>query len=130
MPIGQENIVDMGKPEGDGERKTPPKPSPAATDRADRDLKTRLEEIFRRIADAAEARGDDELADIIREDMKVMATGLVSLTRPLRALRGPLMLLLAIVEPFMAFSRVTRVMLGRFMDRRAERAQTGEEVTQ
>lgn len=130
MAIGQKNIVDMGpgkdKPSDDSGT-SKPKPSAAATqaaDRADRDLRSRLETIFERIADAADARGDEELADIVRDDVKVMANGLVSLTRPMRALRAPLLLLLAVVEPVMAFSRVTRVIVGRYLDRRSERQTT------
>jgi hypothetical protein len=91
------------------------------------DLKSRLTTVMGRIADAAEARGDDELAGTIRDDMDIMATGLVSLTRPLTALRTPLLLLLAIIEPVMAFSRIVRLMLGRAMTRRAEHADRATE---
>lgn len=130
MPIDQKNIVDLAAESG-GEhgdkKKQPPPPSQASQDRADRDLRTRLEGVFDRIAEAAEVRGDIELADAIAEDAKVMAQGLVSFTRPLRALRGPLLLLLGIVEPFMAFRRVGMLLFGRwYVRRRGDTPETPE----
>lgn len=129
MAIGQQNIVDMGG-EGDGDGKSTPKPKPSAakpTVSEDRDLRGRITSILNRIAEAAEARGDEELAEVLREDTAVMATGLVSLTRPFRALRGPIVLLLGIVEPVMAFSRFGRLMVYRMMDRRAEKVAEREQ---
>lgn len=123
MSPSQVKIVDLpGGDKGDKPAEKPSKTKPAPpTVTADRDLKSRLAACFTRIADAAENRGDMELAEIIREDTDVMAGGLVSLTRPIRALRTPIVLVLGIVEPVMAFSRVTRVMVGRLLDHRAER---------
>jgi hypothetical protein len=47
-----------------------------------------------------------------------MATGLVSLTRPFTAFRTPLLLMLGVVEPFMAFWKLGRLMAGRILLRR------------
>lgn len=125
MGIGQDNIVDL---KGSGEKSKGEKPKTAPpTQAADRDLRSRLEDVFARIADAAEARGDMDLAAVLREDSPVMATGLVSLTRPVRALRTPIVMLLGIVEPVMAFSRVTRMMFYRFLDRRGATMEAPEE---
>lgn len=87
----------------------------------DNELKTRLTGVFDRIADAADARGDEELAEVLREDRDVMASGIVSLTRPFVVLRAPVVLLLAVVEPVMAFGRLARLAIGRVMDSRADR---------
>lgn len=120
MGIGQKNLVNLS---GDDKGEPTPKKAkePAPTQAADRDLRTRIAGIFARIADASEARGDQVLADILREDMQVMAVGLVSLTRPVRALRAPLLFALGVIEPVMAFSRTGRIMLERLLDRRAAR---------
>ena len=129
MPIGQKNLVDL--PGGDKSGDAPPKKKEAPpTQAADRDLRTRIAGIFDRLAEAADARGDHELAEILREDSPVMSVGLVSLTRPVKALRVPLIFALGIIEPVMAFSRVGRVMLERLLDRRAARADEGEPPVQ
>jgi hypothetical protein len=94
----------------------------------DNELKSRLTGVFDRIAEAADARGDEELADIIREDRDVMAGGIVSLTRPFMALRAPVVLALAIVEPVMAFGRLARLMIGRAMVNRAERKAQPDDI--
>lgn len=108
------NLTGKDNPESDKPKSSPKQP----TQTEDRALRGRLVSVFDRIATAAEARGDDELAGIIREDTEVMAAGLVSLTRPIRALRAPIIIALGIIEPVMAFSRVARVMLGRAIERR------------
>lgn len=132
----QVKIVDLpgAEKEDSGTKKPPPsssrssRSSNAKKSSTDNDLKSRLHTVFDRIADAAEARGDSELAEVLREDRDVMATGLVSLTRPLAALRTPLLAVLAIIEPVMAFSRIGRLAFGRVLVRRAERATDGMEV--
>lgn len=124
---GSQREDDAGKSKSasSSSRPTAAQKRKAATDT---DLKSRLHTVFDRIADAAEARGDDELASTIRTDRDVMATGLVSFTRPFMALRTPLLLVLAVVEPLMAFSRIGRLMFGRVLDRRAERAEPTPDV--
>lgn len=115
---GKDTAADSGS-KSDGK----PKVTQAARKRAeqsDSDLRARLETVFDRIADAADARGDDELATAVREDLEVMATGLVNLTKPFKALRRPIVGALAVVEPFMAFGRVGRLLFGRALDRRRQ----------
>lgn len=130
MP-SQVSIVDLPGSGGEKreEKKTPPKGStskrPAASDT---DLKSRLHTVFDRLADAADARGDDELSAALREDRDVMAQSLVTLTRPFQALRTPLLGLLAIMEPVIAFNRIGRLLFGRVVDRRAERTAHKEDV--
>lgn len=124
----QAKIVDLdpGKDKDGKDGKTPPRTATAQKKAVatDSDLKARLLTCFERIADAAEARGDEELAGAVREDMGVMAGSLVSLTRPLTALRAPLLLGLAVLEPVMAFSRLGRLMFGRLTDRRMREPET------
>jgi hypothetical protein len=89
--------------------------------RSEKDLAERLYGCFERIANALDERGDEELADILREDAGIMAQGLVSLTRPFTILRTPLLATIAVVEPVLAFGRVVRVAAYRWSDRRAEK---------
>ncbi len=134
----QQKIVDLpgGKQEkGGGGGKPPPSSSPRQSPRArtaaavEKDLKERLTTVFTRIADAADARGDVELAEVVRDDTEIMATGLVSLTRPFMLLRTPLLLLLAVVEPVMAFGRIGRLTLERVLIRRERRKDEAREST-
>lgn len=99
------------------------KPKSRSTTTAERELRGRLAACFERIAASLEQRGDDELAEIVRDDAEIMSQGLVSLTRPFRALRTPLLAAVAIVEPVLAFGRIFRVLAGRFVERRAARAE-------
>src|SRR6266498_147990 len=134
----QQKIVALpgGKQEkGGGGGKPPPSSSPRQSPRArtaaavEKDLKERLTTVFTRIADAADARGDMELAEVVRDDKEIMATGLVSLTRPFMLLRTPLLLLLAVVEPVMAFGRIGRLTLERVLIRRERRKDEAREST-
>jgi hypothetical protein len=86
--------------------------------KAENELRTRLADCFDRIAEVLENRGDDELASIFTEDAEVMAAGLVSMTRPFKVLRTPLLALVAVVEPLIAFGRIGRVLVGRLTARR------------
>jgi len=99
---------------------------PAASARAENELKGRLVGCFERIAESLYARQDEELAELVREDAEVIAQGLVSLTRPFTALRGIVLAIVAIIEPLMAFGRIGRVLLGRMAERRSARAQEPE----
>jgi len=81
-------------------------------------LRGRLQAVFERLAEWLEGRGDEELAQAIREDAGAMTGGLVAATRPLAWLRQPLLLLLALAEPVLAFGRVGRILLTRWQARR------------
>jgi hypothetical protein len=98
----------------------------SSTPKADTDLRGRLAECFERIALALENRGDDELAQIVRDDGPVMAQGLVSLTRPFRVLRVFVLALVSVVEPVLAFGRLARAVAERWAVRRAQRAAATE----
>ena len=96
------------------------------------ELLSRIERICDRIAEVLDARGDDELAYAIREDKTAMGQGLVSLTGNVKFLRGPLLMMLNLVEPGLAFGRVLRILYFRFADRQArihaEREQAAAEA--
>jgi hypothetical protein len=103
--------------------------SATAAAKAESELSTRLARTFDRIVKALESRGDMELADAIREDADAMGAGLLSLTRNLKPLRSPLVFILNLVEPVLAFGRVARILFLRFLDRRDRlAAQAREQV--
>lgn len=115
----QTNIRDMSDdPDARPASKTSRKSSPKPSTKDDKDLRDRLSACFYRIAEHLDAREDDELAEIIREDAEVMAAGLVSLTRPLKPVRTVVLVLAGVVEPLLAFQRILRVLGRRFAERR------------
>ncbi len=76
-------------------------------------LETRMRRLFERIGIAIEKRGDTELGEAIREEAKGMAGGLVNLTKHVKPLRLPLLTILSLVEPLLAFGRVVGILTGR-----------------
>lgn len=82
-------------------------------------LKTRLENCFDKIAKQLESRGDEELATAFSEEKGNMAQGLVSATEALKPLRGPLIVIVGLVEPVLAFGRVGGILVRRAVARRA-----------
>jgi hypothetical protein len=94
-----------------------------ARDKVEAELTLRLSQVFDRIVKILEARGDEELAEVIREDSSAMGQGLVSLTRNVKVLRGPLLFLLNLIEPVMAFGRVGRILFYRLRIRREQMIQ-------
>lgn len=89
-------------------------------------LQGRLVDAFTRLANMLERKGDEELSTAINDEKQAMAQGLVSLTRNVTPLRGPLVLLISFLEPVLAFWRVGSILGGRLIERRqrvmAERA--------
>lgn len=94
--------------------------TPAAAAKEDVEVGSRLHRTFDRLAKWREKVGDDELAEIIREDSDAMEQGIVSLTKNAPFLRGPLLFFLNVIEPVMAFQRIARTLFGRWQAR-AER---------
>jgi hypothetical protein len=94
--------------------------TPAGPARKETELRIRLETTFSKIADSFAARGDDELAVAISEEKKPMAAGLLNLTANVKPLRNPLVALLALIEPGLAFGRVGRILGRRVAARRAQ----------
>lgn len=134
MP-SQVSIVDLPGGPGDGADESKPRSSggggssarkPASTAKrkaTDTDLRTRLLNVIDRIIRAADARGDDELADTLKEDRDIIAQGIVSFTSgALAVFRIPILIVLAIVEPIMAFSRIGMLLFARLLGAREERA--------
>lgn len=122
--------LDLEPKPGDGDDQPPHEPgqSPRSQRRhrqkerqASGELNGRLLAIFERLADRFEGKGDLELADVIREDSRAMVGGLVSLTKRIPGAAAPILLVLGIVEPVLAFGRVFRLLASRWAYRRAER---------
>lgn len=84
-------------------------------------LTGRLQAIFDRLADRFDGKGDHELADVIREDSKAMVSGLVNLTKRIPGAAAPILVVLGVVEPVLAFGRLFRLLANRWAYRRAER---------
>ena len=70
----------------------------AMLDKIDSELASRIDRSFDKLADWIANRGDDELADAIREDKGPIGSGLVSVTRKVKFLRGPLFMFLSVFE--------------------------------
>lgn len=104
---------------GGGEEKPPRETA------SDSEVKTTLGKCFDRIAKMLEAKNgeDDELATAIRQDADAMGQGLVSLTAKFTPLRFPLIVVLSLVEPIMAFWNVGRIMRQRIAARLRRRAE-------
>lgn len=89
----------------------------ATAAKEDAEVTSRLARALDRVVKALEARGDEELASIIREDGDAIQQGIVSLTQNVKVLRRPLIFLLNLVEPALAFGRIGRVLFGRWNER-------------
>lgn len=96
----------------------------------DSGLVARMDTAFSKIADQVAARGDEELAEAIREERHPMSVGLVSLTSTLTFLRWPLVIVMALVEPLLAFLRVGRLLFIRFLNWREQRIIAAQQAQQ
>lgn len=128
MTPSQTKIEDLSgdKDLDDGPRKSSAKKSATARNasaKGEQQLRERLTEMFDRISEAFAVREDDELAELFHEDAEIMAAGLVSLTRPFKAVRVIVTTAVAIIEPLLAFGRIARVLAVRWVERRQMRAQ-------
>lgn len=85
------------------------------------DLAPRFRAAFDKLADRLLAR-DEELATAIREESEGMASGLMSVTKTVPFLRGPLLIFFGVLEPVLAFWRVGGILTRRWLDRRQARA--------
>lgn len=96
--------------------------SKGTSDRENASLTGRLDTALSKIADQVAARGDEDgLAEAIREERHVMSQSMVSLTSSLTFLRVPLVVVLSLVEPFLAFRRVGVILFARFLRWRERR---------
>lgn len=101
--------------------------TPTQVSKLEAELTSRLHRTFDRIAQTLDARGDQELAEVIREDGDAISQGFISLTRNVRFLLSPLIMLLNLVEPVLAFGRVGRILYRRWVERQQR---TAEQATQ
>lgn len=107
--------------EEEGEEKKPRGGSERSNRRHRADIKERLYAVFSRLADSLEGRGDAELAGMIREDSRAMVEGLASLVKRAPGFAGPIMGVLSVLEPLIAFGRILRLLGRRLGERRASR---------
>lgn len=93
----------------------------------EREVRHQLDRAFDGLAKTRDARGDEELAEAIREEGDAMTEGFVTLTNNLKPLRLPLIILLNVVITLLAFGRVGGILWERLKARRerklAEREQ-------
>jgi hypothetical protein len=104
-----------GKPTGSGE---PRKRSHKSGANVDAEIASRTRRVIRRMADRTASHGDDELATAMREDGPTIAQGVADITKVIIPLRAPLLILLAIIEPAIAFLRVGGILAARIARRR------------
>ena len=99
------------------------------SDRENTSLVARLDTALSKIADQVSARGDEDgLAEALKEERHVMSQSMVSLTSNLTFLRVPLVVLLSLVEPFLAFRRVGVILFARFLRWRERRIAEREQA--
>jgi histone H3/H4 len=94
---------------GSGARKT-------TREKAEDDVTERIEDVLTRIAEGLANRGEqwNEFSSALRQDAHKMGASIVSLTRRITVLRGPLLWVLTMVEPVLAFSRIVRLGFAQF----------------
>jgi hypothetical protein len=93
------------------------------------ELQSRLERTVDRIVAQLVARQDHELGEALSDDREQIVQGFVSITRTVKWLRNPMLMVLNLVEPALAFWRVGRIILGRWYQRRMDRAAEGQMMT-
>jgi hypothetical protein len=93
----------------------------------ERDLRTRMERTLDRLIEWRQGRGDDDLVKVLKEDGPAMIGGVIAALRPVRQLEKPVVLMLTIAEPLLAFGRLFKVLGSRVAARRAVRAEEWEQ---
>jgi hypothetical protein len=112
--------LQRGEDEDEGGGSKPRGQSERSSRRHRADIKERLYAIFSRLADSLEGRGDLELASMIREDSRAMVEGLASLVKRAPGFAPPILGVLAVLEPLIAFGRILRLLGRRLRERREE----------
>lgn len=87
-------------------------------------LRDNLETAFDRITKARVKAEDEELAQALLEDRDAMTDGLVGLTDHVPVVRQPLLLILGVLVPLLAFRRVGGILVGRLLSWRQRRMET------
>lgn len=118
LETGEKTAPDHGKGSGRKRIGRPPGSKDTAT-RLPPQLKPRVIEVIEALANNRQDRGDDELADALRHDENSMAGGIESLVRHVPGAKSPIMLILGVVEPVLAFGRIAGLLLRRIGMRRS-----------
>lgn len=133
-PAARRRAARKGAAEAKQQAKKPSSRARSSSSGLETEISSRLHRVGNRIAEMLSTRGDDELAQAIRDDTDAMSQGLVSLTSNVKFLRGPLLMVLNLIEPSLAFGRVGRILYVRFVNRQAriasEREQAAQETAQ
>ncbi|MDE2101941.1 MAG: hypothetical protein KGL39_32140 [Patescibacteria group bacterium] len=93
----------------------------AAKEAEDSGLKSKLQEMFQDFAEQFQER-DPELADVLNRRKDAMSQGLVGLTRNIKLLRGPLVLLVNFFQPTLAFWELGGLLIHRYISHQQRRA--------
>lgn len=94
----------------------------------DTGTEAQLRVVLDRVAEQREVKGDDELAEAIRETKDAIVKGFMQVTKTVAVLRQPLIFVLAIADPILAFWKVGSILTRRWFERRARKLQEYEEA--
>ena len=92
-----------------------------ASEAEENSLKDKVRAMFSDFHEALRER-DPELADVLERRGEAMSQGLVSVTRTIPFLRGPLVLLVNFFQPTLAFWELGSLLTARWIARRNRRA--------
>ena len=106
------------KPKSESSSSSSKSKSTSSKGSTDAGLKGQLKDAFERLAEQRNSKGDEELGTALQEEAESMAQGLISATRALPFLRQPLLFLLGVLVPVLAFWRVGSILANRWADRR------------
>jgi len=87
------------------------------------EVQSRMGRVIDRLIERQEGRGDLELAGILREDGEMMANTTADAVKVVPQLAAPLLLILGLIEPFLAFGRLAGLFRHRLLERRERAAE-------
>lgn len=92
----------------------------------DASIEAQLRVVLDRVAEQRESKDDTELADAIRETQAAIIKGFMSVTKTITPLRQPLVFLIAVLDPILAFWKVGSILTRRWFERRARKIEEYE----
>lgn len=94
----------------------------------DSELRHQLNRAFQGLIRGREAKGDEELADALKEEGDAMTESFVTLTDNVKPLRMPLVIILNLVITLLAFGRVGGILLTRLTSWRVRRQEAAQQA--